>query len=150
MPRGCLRAGSLTCAGIQAEPSLLIPTDHAVAGLLGTRASEGGQLQHLCTKRGVLRHLHAVLGVQKHRQVVFEAHHRDRDGAQRGQRGRRAQVRGTDSEQQCCLWPDLQWLLQPYHACGGLYGKVAFGRVSQRVNHLSIGTCGEDRGHSKG
>lgn len=150
MPRGCLRAGSLTCAGIQAEPSLLIPTDHAVAGLLGTRASEGGQLQHLCTKRGVLGHLHAVLGVQKHRQVVFEAHHRDRDGAQRGQRGRRAQVRGTDSEQQCCLWPDLQWLLQPYHACGGLYGKVAFGRVSQRVNHLSIGTCGEDRGHSKG
>lgn len=141
---GCLRR-CLTCAGIQAEPPLLVPADHAVAGLLSTRASEGGQLQHLRAKLGILRHLHAVLGVQEHGQVVIEAHHGDGDGAQRGQRYRGAQVRGTDGELQGCLRPDLQRLLQPDDTRGGLDGKVAFCRVRQGVNHLGIGACGGDR-----
>lgn len=146
---GCLRQ-CLTCAAIQAEPPLLVATDHAVAGLLGARAREGGQLQHLRAKWGVLGHLHAVLGVQEHGQVVFQAHHRDRDGAQRGQREWGAQVRGADGELQCRLRPDPQRLLQPNHACGGLDGKVAFRRVRQRVNYLGIGACGRDPGRLEG
>lgn len=138
----CVGGCSLTCVGVQAEPSLLVPADHAVAGLLGARASEGGQPQNLRATLGILGHLHTVLGVQEHGQVVIQAHHGDGDGAQRGQRYWGAQVRGTDGELQCCLWPDPQWLLQADHACGGFNGKAAFGRVRERVNHLGIGACG--------
>lgn len=71
---GCLRHW-LTCAGIQAEPPLLVPADHTVASLLGAGASEGGQLQHLCAKLGVLGYLHTMLSVQEHRQIVIKAYH---------------------------------------------------------------------------
>ena len=91
---------------------------------------------------GILWHLHAVLSVQKHGQVVLQAHHRDCDGAQRGQRYRGAQVRGTDGELQRCLWPDSKRLFQPDHTRGGLDGKVAFSRVRERINHLGIGAWG--------